>query len=171
MMANKWFDRKWDFHLGAGHYCPLLCRLQNTPKELVEITGTVSVSDSALKPSNKWSVNENVGHLLLLEPLWRKRFQEIVERKPEISPADLSNTATGTANFNAVSLKKLSNDFFSERNETITFLDRLGKEDLLCSSIHPRLQQPMSVIDLMYFVAEHDQHHLNTILNMINGQK
>ncbi len=30
-------------------------------------------------------------------------------------------------------------------------------------ALHPRLQQPVSVVDLGFFVAEHDDHHLATI--------
>jgi hypothetical protein len=26
--------------------------------------------------------------------------------------------------------------------------------------VHPRLQQPMRVVDMAFFVAEHDDHHL-----------
>ena len=28
------------------------------------------------------------------------------------------------------------------------------------SAIHPRLQQPMRLVDMLYFTAEHDDHHL-----------
>jgi hypothetical protein len=29
--------------------------------------------------------------------------------------------------------------------------------------VHPRLRQPMRFVDHLYFVAEHDDHHLATI--------
>jgi hypothetical protein len=31
---------------------------------------------------------------------------------------------------------------------------------LSASAVHPRLQQPMRLVDMLYFVAEHDDHHL-----------
>jgi hypothetical protein len=34
---------------------------------------------------------------------------------------------------------------------------------------HPRLQQEMSVVDLCFFVAEHDDHHLGAIAEIARG--
>jgi hypothetical protein len=39
----------------------------------------------------------------------------------------------------------------------------LTDEDLDKSSLHPRLMKPMKIIDLAFFVAEHDDHHLAQI--------
>ena len=33
--------------------------------------------------------------------------------------------------------------------------------------LHPRLKQPMRLVDHLYFVAEHDDHHLAKIWEMI----
>ena len=42
-------------------------------------------------------------------------------------------------------------------------LNGRGVADLARTALHPRLRQPMSVTDLCFFVAEHDDHHLQTI--------
>jgi hypothetical protein len=39
----------------------------------------------------------------------------------------------------------------------------MSPAELARTSLHPRLQQPMSVVDLCFFVAEHDDNHLRTI--------
>ena len=85
-----------------------------------------------------------------------------------MSPADLSNIATDEMNFNTFSLPELISTFTGQRTKTIAFLGDLQENDFTKRSAHPRLQRPMRIIDLMYFVAEHDQHHLNAILNIIN---
>jgi hypothetical protein len=33
--------------------------------------------------------------------------------------------------------------------------------------LHPRLNQPMRVVDLLFFVAEHDDYHLARISELI----
>jgi hypothetical protein len=48
--------------------------------------------------------------------------------------------------------------------ETIYDFDR-GTLSLL--SVHPRLQQPMRLIDALYFVAEHDDHHIARISGLL----
>jgi hypothetical protein len=35
------------------------------------------------------------------------------------------------------------------------------------TSLHPRLKVPMNVIDLAYFVAEHDDYHLVRISELL----
>jgi hypothetical protein len=47
----------------------------------------------------------------------------------------------------------------------------LDDNQLLNASLHPRLKTPMRVIDLAYFVAEHDDHHLARVReNMISWE-
>ena len=40
---------------------------------------------------------------------------------------------------------------------------------LSSSSIHPRLKQPMRPIDMAQFVLEHDEHHIDTIKELIKS--
>jgi hypothetical protein len=41
-------------------------------------------------------------------------------------------------------------------------LDALREEEVGISAVHPRLQTSIRIIDWIYFVAEHDDHHLAT---------
>jgi uncharacterized damage-inducible protein DinB len=168
-MTTKWFDRKFDFNFGMERYDSLYERLQNASvkykKEVLDLPEKIL----QLKPEDKWSIKENIGHLLLLEPLWYIRFREIKEGNPEMSPADLNNTATHESSFNQMAVQTLVENFTKSRNKTINFLNGLKQEEFSLSSIHPRLQKPMRIIDMMHFVAEHDDHHLNTIRTIIKN--
>jgi hypothetical protein len=33
-------------------------------------------------------------------------------------------------------------------------------------SIHPRLNQPMKPVDMAKFIVEHDDHHINSIIEL-----
>src|SRR5690606_18584446 len=101
---------------------------------------------------------------------WQKRFIEIKATKTEMSPADLNNNATEKALFNQYNIGKILTDFERERQNTIRLLKSFKGKDFHHSLFHPRLNQPMRIIDLMYFVAEHDEHHLNQILKIRNSQ-
>lgn len=165
---KKWFDRKFDFNFGMELYDTLLERLQSAPNMFSQISQMLPKEVQVFKTENKWTIKENIGHLTLLEPLWRIRFEEIKNGSSKISPADLSNRATDEMNFNKFSLQELINVFTNQRTKAIKFLSSLQQSDFTKTSIHPRLQQPMRIVDMMYFVAEHDQHHLEAILNIIN---
>src|SRR5690606_23765754 len=170
VITNKWFDRDFNFDFGIEQYNNLLDRLENFPMILNQILDQIPEQFPTYNTEGKWSINQNIGHLFLLEIIWRARFQEINDGKKMMSPADLNNTATTRSSSNKLLITELIKCFWYERIKTIDFLKSLNSDDILKSSIHPRLNQPMRVIDLMYFVAEHDQHHLNTILEIMNNK-
>lgn len=168
-METRWFDREFDFGFGMERYTELYERIQNAPVVFQRTVSPDSGNILNYKPANKWSVKEHIGHLTLLEPLWRMRSGEIKAGRPELSPADLSNRATDEASFNRIPLLDLQQRFAEERNLTLRLLDSLQPDDFMNASLHPRLQRPMRIVDLLYFVAEHDDHHLAAIRHIING--
>lgn len=167
MKTTRWFDRTFDFTPTMEDFPHLLQRLQSSPIVLSEEVKFQPEIKLNYKPDGKWSVKEHIGHLWILEALWQKRFTEIKEQQPQMSPADLSNSATDKAYFNQYPLHGLLIDFKQRRNETLELLHSMRRSDFEYSLLHPRLKQPMRLPDLMYFVAEHDDHHLNAIKNLL----
>ena len=113
-----------------------------------------------LKSDGKWSIQEQAGHLLDLEELWRARVEDFVNGAKQLTAADLSNRGTDEANHNASELACILKKF---RGARLKLLERLEKIDLRIlgnTLLHPRLQQPMRFVDHLVFVAEHDDHHL-----------
>lgn len=142
-------------------------RLSGTPARIEEITARVEPAVLTLKPNDKWSIKEEIGHLSDLERLWLGRLHELINGAPELMAADLTNKKTHTANHNATVLKTLQQSFREQRQLFVNKLLSLSDEQLLNSSIHPRLKTPMRIIDLAYFVAEHDDHHLASIREIL----
>jgi uncharacterized damage-inducible protein DinB len=118
------------------------------------------------RTGNAWSIQENVGHLLDLESLWEQRLDDFDAGAKVLHPADLENRQTHEANHNARDIDDLLRAFRAARLRIVSRLERMDDSALARVALHPRLQQPMSVVDLAFFVAEHDDHHLETI----NGQ-
>jgi uncharacterized damage-inducible protein DinB len=119
------------------------------------------------KPEEKWSAQEHVGHLLDLEPLWLKRVEDFVAGGPDLSVADLSNRKTHEANYNERPLENILADFRSARQQLVRRVEALEPALFSRVLIHPRLQKPMRLVDHLYFVAEHDDHHLARIWELI----
>jgi hypothetical protein len=46
------------------------------------------------------------------------------------------------------------------RHSLANRLERLTEEEIGITAIHPRLRKPMRILDWVYFVCEHDDHHL-----------
>ncbi len=165
----QWFERKFNFDFGMEKLPELLERMEKSVLKFRKIIQDKSEEQLNYKPDGKWSAKEHIGHLWILEPLWQKRFSEIKDNKTEMSPADLNNTATDNAFFNQYEIEKILSDFQQERQRTIQLLKNFKGEDFQQSLYHPRLKQPMRIIDLIYFVAEHDKHHLNAISKMMDN--
>jgi uncharacterized damage-inducible protein DinB len=168
MNMSKWFDRKFDFSFGANEYTAIYQRLQEAPGILTALL--LNISDHLLshQPDGKWSVKEHTGHLSLLEPLWQTRIHDIMEKKPMLTPTDLDNKGTSEAGFNKYSITELLRKFGEERMATLSLLDSINVQNESQTSLHPRLQQPMRMLDIVYFTVEHDDHHIAVIRELIS---
>ena len=114
-----------------------------------------------------WSVKELLGHLSDLEELWWKRLQDFLDRKEVLTTADLNNTKTKEAGHNEKTLERLMQTFVIERQKILEAVYDFDRGTLGLISVHPRLQQPMLLIDSLYFVAEHDYHHIAKISSLL----
>ena len=105
----------------------------------------------------------------------REAFPDILERVRG-TPARLEERVrdltakTHEARHNERPLEDLLSAFRSARLTTVERLEALGQADLDRTALHPRLAQPMSVIDHFFFVAEHDDHHLAAIGGLIRAR-
>jgi len=164
-----WFERKFDFSFPVELYPNLLARLRGTPARLEEVLRVRSHEILIKKPQEKWSAQEHAGHVLDLEPLWLARVDDYVAGSVQLTVADLQNRKTDEANYNAQALETILAGFRSGRAK---LLKRVGELDapLFTRAVpHPRLKTPMRLIDHLYFVAEHDDHHLARIWELITG--
>jgi uncharacterized damage-inducible protein DinB len=169
MPISKWFERTFDFSFDVEQYPTIYQHLQQTPDTLATTIHNRPEEILTHQPDGKWAVKEHTGHLALLEPLWRTRIQDILEKKPTLTPTDLDNKKTSEAGFNNYPVAELLQKFTAERKETLALLDSINIKDQQGTSLHPRMQLPMRIIDIMYFTAEHDEHHLVVIREIIKA--
>jgi hypothetical protein len=169
MSPVLWFERKFDFTFPVEQYPDLCVRLRGTPPRLEDLLRGVSRHVLLSKPADKWSAQEHAGHLLDLEPLWAARVDDFLRDGDTLTTADLSNRKTHEAHHNNRPLVEILAEF---RTERIRLVDRAGKFERAMfarSLMHPRLEQPIRLVDHLYFVAEHDDHHLARIWEMIES--
>jgi uncharacterized damage-inducible protein DinB len=167
MKSTKWFDRKFDFSAQQNTFPSIIERLRGAPARLEERCRVIPSAWLEVKPDNTWSIKENIGHLTDLEPLWQGRLDDIKNGKGDLRPTDLANRKTDEAGHNAKSLDQLLRDFRHARAETITMIEGLDEELIFRSALHPRLKTPMRTMDHFLFVAEHDDHHLARITELM----
>ena len=162
-----WFERKFDFTFPVDLFPNLCARLRGTPARMEELVRNASRESLTRKTADKWSAQEHAGHLADLEPLWAARVQDFLTEGSELTPADLKNRKTHDANHNASPMEAILTEFREARARLLKRIETMDPSQISRTKLHPRLKQPMRLVDHLYFAAEHDDHHLAVIWKMI----
>jgi uncharacterized damage-inducible protein DinB len=165
-VAN-WFERKFEFSFPVELYPDLCMRLRGTPARLEELVRGCAADRMLRAPEGKWSAQEHAGHLLQLEPLWMARVEDFLAGRNELTVADLRNRLTFEAHYNAQPLQNVLAAFRKARLELVARVEKADAKLFARTMLHPRLKVPMRLVDHLFFVAEHDDHHLAIIWEMI----
>ena len=163
---TPWFERSFNFNFPVGLFPVIFSRLEGTIFRLHRIL--INADDEYCSHNAKgWSIKEQIGHLFDLEELWWKRLQDFQQNKELLTAADLTNRQTTEAGHNEKTLEQLLQQFTVARQKILETAYVFDEHMLSRTSVHPRLNQPMRLIDSLYFVAEHDDHHLAAISNLL----
>jgi hypothetical protein len=157
---TKWFERTFEFHFPVGVFPCIFERLSGTPARMEELVHSLPKNILTVRINNAWSIQEHAGHLYDLDDLHDQRLNDFLAGAETLRPADVQNKKTFDANHNANSIENILKMFREARNKFIQKLESFDETTLARTAIHPRLKQKMRVVDMAYFVAEHDDHHL-----------
>lgn len=163
MQIYKWFDRKFTLDMPVDMFLPVLERVRGTPVRLEELTAAVPVDVLTRREGRAWSIQENIGHLLDLEPLGDGRLDDFEQGAETLRPADVENKRTNETDHNAADIQTLLRDFRAAREAIVARFESYDEAFVMRTALHPRLRQEMRVMDLAWFIAEHDDHHLARI--------
>lgn len=166
-----WLERQFKFDLPNSLFPNVLERLRGTPARLEERVKGLPRSGLTKREDDRWSIQENVGHLADLEPLWIGRVEEMIKGEPVLTPADMSNRQTEDSGHNSRSIAELLVHFRETRMLLVGLLVGAAPEDLTRTALHERLGAQMRLIDLAWFIAEHDDHHLATITELVDRSR
>lgn len=163
---TPWFDRTFHFDFPLSQFPVIFSRLEGTLFRLQAMLANAD-DEACSQRNNGWSVKEQLGHLSDLEDLWWRRLQDFLDSREQLTPADLNNTKTHEAAHNEKPLEHLMLVFVRERQKLLESVYGFDRGTLGLTAVHPRLQQPMRLIDALYFMAEHDDHHLAKIAGLL----
>jgi len=164
----RWFDRKFEFSFPTEQYFILCVRLRGTPARLEELVGASTRDALVWKPQEKWSAQEHAGHLLDVEPVLSQRVADFLSGATTLTAADLSNRKTYEAKHNARPLHTILSEFRFARMRLIEQVEGFEPTVFSRAILHPRLKIQMRLVDHLYFMAEHDDHHLAHIWDLVH---
>ncbi len=155
-----WRERSFRFDLHIGVFPAVWSRLAGMPARAAElVTGQPEAALTA-RPGGKWSSLDHLGHLSELAALDEIRLEEFLAGVSPLSAADPENRATWAAAYDQLAADEVIAPLLAGRRRLVERLAPLTAADLARTSVHPRLRQPMRLLDWAWFVAEHDDHHL-----------
>lgn len=169
-MPWNWIERKFAFDFPVEKWPDLLERVRGTPARIEERVRGLPRELLTRRPEDGgWSIQQNIGHLIDLGYLPMRRIEQILAGEKTLIAADMSNKATNDAGHNSREITDLLRDFRAERMRLVEKFERLSHADWGRAALHPRLQQPMRIVDIAYFDAEHDDYHLGRIGELIRA--
>jgi hypothetical protein len=164
MSTLPWFERNLKFGYPIEMLPFYLERLNGTILRLKAKVKGISNEVLTHKQNNKWSIKQNIGHLAEVDLIANKRIDEMIACVSVMWPAVFE-----PQDYNPWPIGEVLNFFETKRLQNISKYQSLTKEDLVKSSHHPRLKVPMTPVDLAWFDAEHDDHHLVKINEIIKA--
>ena len=161
----NWMQRRFDHQLPPELFPSVLLRFSAVVNQL-EFT-SLPKRIRTTRIHNKWSVQEHVGHLLDLEELGEKRLGDFIAGADELTAADMSNRKTEEARHNDADPHELGLAFYTARMKLVERMKGLTAEQIAHSAMHPRLKRRMNVVEWVYFMCEHDDHHFAKINELV----
>ncbi len=167
---QPWFERRFTFELPVSAAPGIIERLRGTPARVAHRLGAIPAERLIHRPSPEhWSIQENAGHLLDLESIWMTRVNDLASGRNTLTPGDTENRQTFNAHHNEHPLAPLLARFAEARAELVGQLEGADEADWMRSAMNLQIHKPMRLLDLAVYIAEHDDHHLATITDLLRG--
>ncbi len=167
-MSHKenWLEKQFDFDFPASKYVEFLQFLRETPARLEATVKLLPREALVRRDRDSWSIQENTGHLLTTESLFLGRLDDYENNAPVLRPARFEDNPTDQADFNSKDIRWILDQFREQRYCYIARLDGMRPEDFGKAILHPRLNKPMRLCDMLLFHMVHDRHHLARIAEL-----
>ena len=167
MHLTPWSERRLDYGRDGLELPILLERSRGTPARVLELFRGRSVEQLTMHQQDHWCPLEHVAHLLELQDLFERRLDDLCALQPEVGAFDL----TGQEARLRAQCSRSPGDVLEEfRLTRMAFLDRVQE---LNASVHrhvarhPCEGRPYRTVDMLHWIAEHDDHHLASIRSLL----
>ena len=168
ILQTPWIERKFEFNFPAGLFPVFVERTRGSIYRIEKIVMDLPDEKLSRKKNNEWSMKEQLGHLYDLEDLWFGRIEDFLAGAKTLRAADMTNAKTHSANHNSKSYGELFLQFVNARMQLIERVENFDESTVLLTALHPRLQTPMRLIDSIFFIAEHDDHHITKMHGLLS---
>ena len=162
-----WLEHTFNFDYPATKFPEILERLRGTPARVAALLEGLPPEVLVRRDGRGWSMQENVGHLADTHRLMFIRLDEFFAGAAVLTAADQKNRPTQASDHNARPAADVLAELRDVRARFVARLEACTEAGWSRTALHPRLNQPMRLVDHAYFCAEHDDYHLARISALI----
>jgi uncharacterized damage-inducible protein DinB len=164
---QKWINHNFNLGIAVGWSKNIMSRLGNTEILLKHYVKNLTNGQLGQRTNDHWSIKEHIGHLTDLECLWLNRFEQFEQGLTELVAADMANQKTEKSNHNVLDIEVLLENFTINRQILLDKVKLFSEKTQNHMAFHPRIKTMMKPVDLLFFIAEHDNHHITSIIEII----
>ena len=122
----KWGARRFSFIFPVEVFPEMIERLRGTPARLEDRVRGIAAEALTRRDGERWSIQENAGHLLDIEELFSRRLDEYLAGAATLHAADMANKKTFAADHNQTSIESILTNFRRERSRLVERFDDLA---------------------------------------------
>ena len=167
MRLTPWSERRLDYGRDDLELPILVERLRGTPSRVLELFRGRPVERLTMHLHGRWCALEHVAHLIELQDHFERRLDDLCALRPEVGVIDL----TGQEVRLRAQCRRSPGDVLEEfRLKRMAFVERVQELEAPVHrhvARHPCEGRPYRTVDMLHWIAEHDDHHLASIRSLL----
>ena len=163
----RWVQRRFAFVHPPWMLADFIERLRGLPPRGSALLAGVSDEIAHRTIDGTWSIAQNLGHLSDAEDLWQERLEDLRRGRTVYTPADPARFRAAALRHPERPLAATLAELTERRARLVAALAAMPPELQTVSAHHERLGCPMRLVDCAQFAAEHDDHHLLRIRELL----
>lgn len=167
MQLTPWSERHLAFGKPEADLPVLLERVKGTAARLAQLTGHVPRERLTLRAHGSWCVVDHIGHLIYMQDRFEERLDDFAARRDHLCWIDLGDQEPELARHRSQDLGDLIEEFRLKRGYFTRRLEAFESAILRHRAFHPCRKISMTPVDMVLFLAEHDDHHLVSIRRLL----
>jgi hypothetical protein len=162
-----WSERHFAFGVPMQEQPFLMERLRGAPVRLQEMLRGRSIESARLQLTDRWCVLEHIAHLNLIQDKVGQRLEDFGRMSVRLSTVDLSEQDLLLHAQRGRGLGDVIEEFRIKRNYFVRCAEVLSPKAKEHYALHPCLQARLRLVDQLYVLAEHDDHHFAHIRELL----
>ena len=147
----------------------LLERVQGTTARLSSLLARQPAEKLLRRVEGKWSAMEHLGHLVTLQDRFTPRVDDFVQRRTKLCDINLQDQVPFLQGQRLRMLGDVLEEFRLKRLEFANRIEHFHRRSLEHFAYHPCQDRTMRPMDMLFWIAEHDDHHLASVRALLDG--